>query len=157
MEQNTTIDLIFAKILDMISMVSETNGKVLAYLDMAEKKIPDKTLLEEVKLSIGRSNKSITELINDLQYKVDQKNNCPSCSDELKDDIKIIVDFVKIYTKGDYSPEDLSRLGQHIKDTNEMSDITKFAKKWGSVLLGVIFIFTTVIPNITKIIKFFTG
>jgi hypothetical protein len=155
MEQNT-LEIIFTKIIDIANSVSITNGKILAYLDNADKKLPDKSLLEEVRVSIGRSNKSITESIDEIRSEIKSIKNCPSCSDSLKDDIKIIVDFIELMGKGDYSPNDVSNLGKHIKDTEDIAISMKLIKKWGVIGGAVIVILYNIInllPKITNMLK----
>jgi hypothetical protein len=157
MDQLNVTEIMYTKILDMTTLLYETNGKVLAYLDIANQRMPDRAILEEVRTSVGRSNRSLTELIEELKTKVDILHNCVSCYDKMKAELTKITDFVSLFTKGDYSPEDLANLGKHVKDIEEISKSMKFIQKWGSIGVGVIFVLTTIIPNIPKFIKLFSS
>ena len=155
------IDILFEKIFEVTRTLADSNGRILTFLEITERKIPDKEEIAQLRASIGKSDKTIVELlemskltIKDIQKTIDVLKFVDLQG--MQDDVTNIFSYVEILKKAEYTLEDIAILGGWSKDIKIVVKHTKFINKWGKLLIGVIAIILFIVNYWSAFITVFT-
>ena len=155
------IDILFEKIFEVTRTLSESNGRILTFLEITERKIPDKEEISQLRESIGKSDKTVIELLEVSKVLLEDMHENLSLlgtvnlQEEYKNVLKL-VEYVNILKKSEYSKDDISQLGRWSKDIENIAKHTRIINKWGGRILGVIMFFLIIINYWSAFITVFT-
>jgi hypothetical protein len=155
------IDILFEKIFEVTRTLSESNGRILTFLEITERKIPDKEEISQLRESIGKSDKTIVELldISGTAIKNIQENlNILETINlqNMQNNLQIITDYVTILQKSKYTDDDISKLGEWNSNIHGIAKHTRLINTWGTRILGVITFILVIINYWSALITVFT-
>lgn len=151
------IDRMFENLLNIVKSLAETNGSINVFLELIERKAPDKNDLLDIKNAIGKGSKTVVELLENIQdiknfTKIYDQKRLIKCFENVKN----INDYVENIKKRDYTDEDKINLGKHVVDLSRISDFIDIIKKRGKIIIGSIVLFFILWKYSSNIINFFT-
>lgn len=163
---NNGIEFALSKMLDITRSISENNGRVVAFIENLEKKLPDvkevdelHRVLLEIKESIGKSDINLIQLINQLSNLLQSSISSSSNSEEIlrRIDNKLITenfyalnlqehynitrklsDYVNLLEKQDYTDTDLNKLGKFVKNSLDIHKMVSLFKKRVTIIISAV-------------------